>query len=418
MTAQIRQNLLANKVETGLRFTQELGELSNIVDENGDPIPDTEVDKSPAYLASIKILEGINEDHKSVEEVMNFFATNSFQNSENKIELINISAIIPFKIEVKTDNDGTTADNQFEIPIESNKWKYSYNVDCNSDGIYEATGIEENYICTYSKEGNYTISITGLFPQIYFAHDGDRKKLIDIQQWSNGKWLSMEDSFSGCENTTMSAVDTPDLTEVNTTRRMFYNALMFDGNISDWDVSHITDMFSMFNSASIFNQPIGDWNVSNVIDMSGMFFGAKEFNQNINQWNVGHVKSMNNMFSNAVKFNQPIGDWNVSSVTNMAYMFNAASEFNQPIGDWDVSHVTNMEAMFANAYSFNQDISKWDVSSVKNMSYMFYSASSFSNHDLSQWDVYNVTLYYNFSKDMGSNNILPQWRIFNSDNGL
>ena len=36
------------------------------------------------------------------------------------------------------------------------------------------------------------------------------------------------------------------------------------GDISQWDVSNVTDMGGMFGNASSFNQPLNNWNVSNV----------------------------------------------------------------------------------------------------------------------------------------------------------
>ena len=44
----------------------------------------------------------------------------------------------------------------------------------------------------------------------------------------------------------------------------------FNGNISKWDVSNVTDMFYMFYN-SLFNGDISKWDVGNVTDMSDMF---------------------------------------------------------------------------------------------------------------------------------------------------
>ena len=93
---------------------------------------------------------------------------------------------------------------------------------------------------------------------------------------------------------------------------------------------------------------------------------------NISDWDVSSVTNMSNMFTFALSFNQDISDWDVSSVTNMSAMFAYSFSFNQDLSDWDVSSVTNMESMFYNAESFNQDISDWDVSSVTTMREMFY----------------------------------------------
>ena len=77
------------------------------------------------------------------------------------------------------------------------------------------------------------------------------------------------------------------------------------GEISNWDVSNVTNMAGMFKNAISFNQPLNDWNVSNVLDMSQMFENAESFNQPLNKWNVSKVRDMNGMFMKASSFNQP-----------------------------------------------------------------------------------------------------------------
>jgi len=43
---------------------------------------------------------------------------------------------------------------------------------------------------------------------------------------------------------------------------MFYEAMNFNQNIGNWNVSNVTDMSSMFRNLAEFNQNIGDWDVS------------------------------------------------------------------------------------------------------------------------------------------------------------
>ena len=39
------------------------------------------------------------------------------------------------------------------------------------------------------------------------------------------------------------------------------------GEINNWDVSNVTDMYRMFEEATSFNQPLNKWNVSKVTNM-------------------------------------------------------------------------------------------------------------------------------------------------------
>ena len=118
---------------------------------------------------------------------------------------------------------------------------------------------------------------------------------------------------------------------------MFFGATSFDGTLSDWNVSSVSDMGSMFSGASSFNQPLNNWNVSSVTDMTGMFSGASSFNQTLNAWDVSKVTDMRDMFYQATDFNQPLNAWDVSSVTYMIDMFDFATAFSQNLGNWYVT---------------------------------------------------------------------------------
>src|SRR6056297_297244 len=143
----------------------------------------------------------------------------------------------------------------------------------------------------------------------------------------------------------------------------------------------------------------------------GRFDTPSAFNGDISNWDVSSVTDMRQMFQHATSFNREIGGWEVSSVENMRQMFEGAEAFNQFIGydpgtgeGWDVSSVTEISGMFKGAIAFNQDIGEWDVSSVQNMGEFdgasggaFENATAF-DQDLSGWDITGVT--GNFGNDM------------------
>ena len=233
-----------------------------------------------------------------------------------------------FIITVKTDNNGTSSDTQFTIPTIGGG--YNYTVDCDNDGSNEATAQTGDYTCNYATAGTYTIRIkdnegddTG-FPRISFNGEGDKEKIIDINQWGSGKWDSMQNAFRGCTHMQINTYAAPNL-------------------------SNVTNMSQMFLDAKSFNQDIGNWDTSNVIYMQSMFMHAETFNQNISDWNTSAVTSMFQMFTDAKSFNQDISGWDTSNVTQMWNMFDGASHFNQNLENWNVSSLEEANFMLHNS---------------------------------------------------------------------
>ncbi len=240
--------------------------------------------------------------------------------------------------------------------------------------------------------GIYTINISGQCWGWRFNYGGDRLKIIEISQWGSLRLRNSGQYFYGCANLVLTATDAPDMTGTTTLYQAFSgcNNIGSSGNMSNWDVSSVTDMRATFANAYSFNQDVGAWDVSSVTNMLQMFYFSQDFNQHISAWDVSSVTDMSYMFTAASSFNQNISAWDVSNVRDMNNMFQGASSFNQNISAWDVSKVANMRGMFQSASSFNGNISAWNVSSVKNMYGMFLIATSF-NQPIGSWDVSNVT---------------------------
>ena len=72
---------------------------------------------------------------------------------------------------------------------------------------------------------------------------------------------------------------------------MFYNSIVFNQNIGNWNTSNVTVLMHMFLFAESFNQPIANWDVSSVTNMNGMFGGATNFNQDLTNRCVPNFQS-------------------------------------------------------------------------------------------------------------------------------
>lgn len=232
----------------------------------------------------------------------------------------------------------------------------------------------------------------------------------DISSWDVSDVTDMEQMFAG-NGSFNQDISNWDVGRVVSMESMFQNATAFNQDIGRWNVGHVVNMVNMFANASAFNHDIGGWDVSKVVDMEQIFANASSFNQDIGAWNVHNVLNMRSMFYEARLFNQNIGRWNVGKVTNMESMFNGASSFNGNIGSWDVSKVTNMEGMFYDASSFNGNIGSWDVGNVTDMNDMFEEAISF-NQDIGKWNVSHVTnMSGMFSRATSFNQDLSGWCV-------
>jgi surface protein len=279
---------------------------------------------------------------------------------------IQSTGIPTFEFTINTNNTstGSTANNQFKLPLISSlplnavvDWG-----DSTTDTITVWNQAQTTH--TYSSAGTYTIKITGDLSGWQFNNTGDRLKILNIASWGALN-ISVANGFYGCTNLTCSATDAPVVSSTNLSN-YFRGCTNFNGAIGNWNTSAVTSMSIMFFGATSFNQNIGSWNVSAVTNMQDMFRSATAFNQNIGSWNVSAVTTMSEMFLSATSFNQNIGSWNVSAVTSMFAMFRSATAFNQNIGSWNVSAVTNMQDMFRSATSFNQNIGSWNVANVTN----------------------------------------------------
>ncbi|WP_419870324.1 BspA family leucine-rich repeat surface protein [Chryseobacterium sp. CT-SW4] len=226
---------------------------------------------------------------------------------------------------------------------------------------------------------------------------GSADKIVEVSQWGNIQWNSMNSAFANCKILDITASDTPNLLGVTDAAFMLHNTYKLTGGpaFTTWNTSNIKDFsYMLSNSTQVttdtFNASIGTWNTSSAESFSHMLEERRLFNQPLNDWDTSHVTDMGWMFANCMAFDQPLNSWNTSQVTNMEYMFHFITNFNQPLNNWNISSVTNISHMFHGVLSFNQPLNNWNTSNVTNMNTTFSNAHSF-NQSLGAWNLPSLT---------------------------
>jgi len=221
---------------------------------------------------------------------VNYSATDSANNTNRVTRMVNVIDVggsRSFITTWQTDVRGVSARNQIRIGTQGDG--YDYRIDWGDGHVDE--NVTGDIIHTYDVRGTYAVSISGDFPQLYFAGQSlnefssvenffsDHRKLRTIEQWGENQWRSMHRAFANCSNVEINATDVPDLSGVSDMSYMFY------------------DESFLYSEGDFFNQDLSGWDVSNVTDMSYMFWGARSFNQDLSGWDVSNVAWMTAMFN-------------------------------------------------------------------------------------------------------------------------
>lgn len=270
-------------------------------------------------------------------------------------------------------------------------------------------------------DAKYRVKVTngnGIFKQIKFGTpqlfpgpeqvipiwqvNGSSDKILEIEQWGNISWTTMESAFSLCRLVQLTATDTPNLNNVEDASFMLYGTTSFTGasSMQNWDTSKIKNfsfmlslLFDVNPSSALteqFNSPYLDsWNMSSATNLSYMLGNRTVFNQTLNSWDVSKVTDMSWMFGQCLSFNQRLDNWDTSSLEDMHFMFHMIPVFNQPL-NWNTSKVTNMSHVFHGCTTFNQSLDNWDMTKVTRIDQMLNIASGF-NQSLGNWNLVSLT---------------------------
>ena len=183
-----------------------------------------------------------------------------------------------------------------------------------------------------------------------------------------------------------------DMSHVTNMSHMFYNCSAFNQHIN-WEAYSATNMEAMFAYCPSFNKPVifTFSEIPKVTNMKGMFEGCETFNQKL-EWDVSSVENMADMFSGCESLNKYL-NWDVKNVTDMSSMFEGCISFNQKL-KWKVASLVDARSMFAGCLSFSKPLHSWGkyTDNLKFMSRMFYNCPRFPRYSIQSWECFYYTL--------------------------
>ena len=181
-----------------------------------------------------------------------------------------------FRFTVKTDNTGTSADDEFACPIGSTGLPLNYFIDWgDGSAIENVTSIAQGSTAHVflGGAGTYNITVTGDISGWAFDDNGDKEKIISVSE--GGPYtITKGDAFYGCLNMDVTASD----------------PITFDGSASL--------EFTFRGCSSMVSPVFNNWDTSTITSMGGCFrvIGSLPL-LDISGWQVTQVTAFNNFLS-------------------------------------------------------------------------------------------------------------------------
>jgi surface protein len=151
----------------------------------------------------------------------------------------------------------------------------------------------------------------------------------DLSSWDVSNVACIDRMFYGASSFTGAGLEHWNVSNVQTMNNTFSGAESFNANLSLWDVSNVTNMIAMFEFATSFKGTgVEHWDVSKVYTMYDTFADAHSVNADLSQWDVSNVTDMTYLFWTAKSFTGAgLENWNTSNVIAMESMFEHAVMF-------------------------------------------------------------------------------------------
>lgn len=163
----------------------------------------------------------------------------------------------PFKFQIKSDNSGVSTNNQFSIPTVEEDSYYDFYVKVPGDSYVSSriTSYDDaDVVVPFDTAGVNNIEIHGTFKGWKFNNSGDKLKILNISQVGAFDHGNEDNTFYGCSNLTVTAIDKP-LVKSGSTNIVgfFYDCTSITELplLSSYDFTSVTDATNFLNGVTL-----------------------------------------------------------------------------------------------------------------------------------------------------------------------
>lgn len=242
-----------------------------------------------------------------------------------------------------------------------------------------------------------------------------------VLSWDTSNILNMKQTFLNCAAFNQD-ISVWSVSNVTTMAQMFGGS-GFNFILTSWIVTNVKDISSLFANTT-YNYPLTVFNNIPLTNISKCFSGNVVFDQDISGWDVSNVTTFYQMFWSATAFTGigNLSNWVLSTVVSvyMRDVFANASNFNSDLSGWNTSKVTNIRGLFIGATSFDSNLGSWDVSEITDFINVF--ANTAPKYSVEDWDVSNATTMIAFMgagySTIDYDNTLIKWSALSLNSGI
>lgn len=207
-----------------------------------------------------------------------------------------------------------TPNPDFVFTVETTGASESFTIPCQDVGVFNAvidwgdagptsdiTAYNDADLAhTYAVAGTYTITVSGIFPSIYFDNGGDKDKVRTVINLGTVGWLALDSAFQGCSNLTSFVAgntDTSSCTSLAVTFNVCSSLLTL--NLAGVDTSNMTSLGSMCNGCNILiTAVLSSFDTLNVSNMNNMFLSCSALDGfDVSHFNIAALASASNFMN-------------------------------------------------------------------------------------------------------------------------